>query len=167
MGAVFADMEKNWKALFPYLPYTGFYQNEVMANSLEVSENLFITMTAFSLISLLLTISGLFAIVSLNAQKQLRSLALRRVLGATAGNIAFHLNRNLVLVVVVSILAGCIGGRFLTLALMDSIFKMHFGTPPVMMIFAFLMITFTLFFTIGLKVWQVLKINVMEALKTE
>ena len=167
MTAVYADMEKIWKELFPYLPYTGFYQNEVMANSLEVSENLFVTMTAFSLISLLLTISGLFAIVSLNAHKQLRSLALRRVLGATAGNIAFHLNRNLLLVVVASILAGCFGGRLLTLTLMNSIFKMHFGAPPVMLLFAFIIITATLFITIGLKVWQVLKINVMEALKTE
>lgn len=167
MTAVFADMEKVWKELFPYLPYTGFYQNEVMANSLEVSENLFITMTAFSLISLLLTISGLFAIVSLNAHKQLRSLALRRVLGATAGNIAFHLNRNLLLVVVASIFLGCFGGRMLTLLLMNSIFKIHFGTPPAMMMFAFIIITATLLFTIALKVWQVLKINVMEALKTE
>ncbi len=127
LAAVHADMEQRWKALFPYKPFTGFYQSEVLAEALEVSDNIALTMFIFAFVILLLTVSGLFSIVSLNALKQFRSLAMRRVLGAKSGDIAFQLNRNYLIVIFGAVLIGCWGGRFMALALMNSIYKVHAG----------------------------------------
>jgi len=167
LSAVHADMEKTWKQLFPYKPFTGFYQSEVLAEALEVSDNIATTMTAFAVIILLLTVSGLFAIVSLNALKQLRGLALRRVLGARAGNIAYHLNRNFLIVTLVATIVGCLLGRVFALAMMDSIYKIHAGVSASVLIFSAIGVFLVLSATVGVKVWQVLRANLTEALKAE
>lgn len=167
LAAVHADMEKTWKLLFPYKPFTGFYQSEVMAEALEVSENVATTMTAFAVIILLLTVSGLFAIVSLNALKQIRGLALRRVMGARASNIAYHLNRNFLIVTLIATIIGCLLGRVFALAMMDSIYKIHAGVPAPVLFLSALGVLCVLLATVGVKVWQVLRANLTEALKAE
>ncbi len=167
LSAVHADMEKTWKQLFPYKPFGGFYQSEVMAEALEVSNNIAMTMLYFSIVILLLTVSGLFAIVSLNALKQFRGLALRRVMGARAGNIAYHLNRNFLIVTLVATIAGCLLGRVFALAMMDSIYKIHAGVTMSVLLFSALGVFAVLLATVGVKVWQVLRANLTEALKAE
>ena len=167
LGAVHADMEKTWKQLFPYKPFTGFYQSEVMAEALEVSDNIATTMLIFSFIILLLTVSGLFAIVSLNALKQIRGLALRRVLGARAGNIAYHLNSNFLLVTLIAAVIGCLLGRVFALAMMDSIYKIHAGVSALVLVLSALGVLAVLLATVGVKVLQVLRTNLTEALKAD
>lgn len=164
---VHAAMETIWKSLFPYKPFTGFYQSTVLAEAVEVSENIARTMLIFAFVILLMTVSGLFAIVSLNALKQFRSLALRRVLGATPANVAFHLNRNYLIVMVLATIAGCLGGRALALALLDSIFKIHAGVQGMVLVGAAVSVLLVLAATVGVKVWQILRANMAEALKAD
>ncbi len=167
LATVHADMERTWKSLFPYKPFTGFYQSEVLAEALEVSDNIATTMFIFAFVILLLTVSGLFSIVSLNALKQYRSLAVRRVLGAKSANIAFHLNRNYLLVMLGAILVGCWSGRFMALALLNSIYKIHAGVQGQSLLLGVLTVLLALLATVGVKVWQILRANLGEALKAE
>lgn len=167
LRAVYGAMETEWKRLFPYQPFTGFYQSEVLAEALEVSENIAVSMLIFAFVILLLTVSGLFAIVSLNALKQFRGLALRRVLGATAGNIAFHLNRNFFYVLLGATVAGCLLGRVFALAMLDSIYKIHAGVQLPVLCLAALCVLAVATATAGVKVWQVLSANLSQALKAE
>lgn len=167
LNALYADLEKTWKKLFPYKPFTGFYQSEVVAEALEVSENIANTMFIFSITILLLTISGLFAIVSLNALKQFKALAIRRVLGATAGHISYQLNRNFILVVVGSLIAGSLMGRVFALAMLNSIYKIHSGVPVEVLLVSSACLLLVMAATASLKVWQIWKMNVPEALKAE
>lgn len=167
LNALYADLEKTWKKLFPFKPFTGFYQSEVVAEALEVSENIANTMFIFSITILLLTISGLFAIVSLNALKQFRALAIRRVLGATAGQISYQLNRNFILVVIGSLIAGSLMGRVFALAMLNGIYKIHSGVPVEVLLVSSVCLILVMATTAGLKVWQIWKMNVPEALKAE
>jgi len=167
LAAVHADMEHRWKALFPYKPFTGFYQSEVLAEALEVSDNIALTMFIFAFVILLLTVSGLFSIVSLNALKQFRSLAMRRVLGAKSGDIAFQLNRNYLIVIFGAVLIGCWGGRFMALALMNSIYKVHAGVQMQSLTLGVLTILLAMLATVGVKLRQILRANLGEALKAE
>ncbi|MCC6461769.1 MAG: ABC transporter permease [Saprospiraceae bacterium] len=167
LHAVFGDLERSWKQLFPYKPFNGFYQNQVVAEAIEVSDNIAGSMLVFSIVILLLTISGLFAIVSLNALKQFRALAIRRVLGATSGHISFQLNRNYLLVLLISLLAGAWMGRFFALAMMNSIYKIHAGIPLSVLFFSSTCLIVVILATLGIKVWQIWRMKLTEALKAE
>ncbi len=167
LRAVYGAMETEWKRLFPYKPFSGFYQSQVLAEALEVSDNIANTMLVFALVILLLTVSGLFAIVSLNALRQFRGLALRRVLGATAANIAYHLNRNFFYVLLGATVVGCLLGRVFALAMLNSIYKIHAGVQIQVLAFAAFSVLLVVGATVGVKVWQILKANLSDALKAE
>jgi hypothetical protein len=167
LNAVFADLEENWKTILPFKPFNGFYQNEVVAEALEVSDNIARTMLIFSLMILLLTISGLYAIVSLNALKMFRALAVRRVLGAKVGHISYQLNRNFLVVLFFAVIIGGVLGRVFALAMMNSIYKIHAGAPVTVLLFSAVCMFLILGLTAGVKVWQIWKMNLAEALKAE
>ncbi len=167
LNAVYADLERSWKQLYPFKPFTGFYQSEVLAGALEVSENIATTMFIFSITILLLTISGLFSIVSLNALKLFRSLAVRRVLGAKVGHISYQLNRNFLFVLLGAVALGTLAGRGASLAMMNSIYKIHAGVPAGVLLFSALCMLGVILATVGVKVWQIWKMNLSEALKAE
>lgn len=167
LSTVYAELERSWKRLYPYKPFTGFYQSEVLAEALEVSENIATTLFIFSITILLLTASGLFSIVSLNALKLFRNLAVRRVLGAQVGHISYHLNRNFLYVMGIAMVLGVLSGRGFTLALMNSIYKVHAGAPLGVLLFSALCMGVVVVATVGVKVWQIWKMNLSEALKAE
>ena len=77
----------------------------------------------FAAVALLLTISGLFALASLNILKRNKEIAIRRVLGAGVRHLAWLLNRNYLWFLLAGAFLGALGGRIFALALLNSISK--------------------------------------------
>lgn len=92
---------------------------------------------------------------------------MRRVLGASPANIAYHLNVNYLLVMLGATVIGCLSGRVFALAMMNSIYKIHAGVSAGVLFFAVFCVLGALALTIGLKVWQILRVNLSTALKVE
>ncbi|MEI6411363.1 MAG: FtsX-like permease family protein [Bacteroidota bacterium] len=115
-------IEQKWKALFPYIPFNVGYQSEMMKEGVEVSSNIARTMAVFAAIAVLLSITGLFSLVSLNILRRLREVAIRRVMGASSGHVTWILNKNYLGIFGFAVVVGCLAGRILALSLMDSIF---------------------------------------------
>jgi len=165
--AVFLELQKTWKRLFPYKPFDGFYQDQALAEAEDVSKTVAHTMGVFAMITVLLAVSGLFSLISLNVLKRVREVAIRRVLGATGTQIGWLLNKSYVWVLVVAIVTGCSGGYLLGLSLMNSIFKMNNGIPTSALVFSAIGVVGVAFFTILLKLWQTLRINPADSLKAD
>ncbi len=91
---VMAALETKWKQLFPYTPFNVGYQNEMLRDAVEVSDNIANNMVVLAAIAILLSITGLFSLVSLNVLRRMREVAVRRVMGASAGQVAWVLNKS-------------------------------------------------------------------------
>jgi putative ABC transport system permease protein len=162
---VMAAIETQWKRLFPYTPFNVGYQNETLREATQVSDNIATSMIWFAGIAILLSVSGLFSLVSLNVLRRMREVAVRRVLGASAAQIGWVLNRNYVWAFGAAVLLGCLGGRFLALKLMDSIFKINIGVQPGALALSTLGVMAVAAATIGLKLWQTLRVSPAEVLR--
>jgi putative ABC transport system permease protein len=139
----------------------------MLKTAIETSQNIARTMSVLAIVAVLLSVIGLFSLVSLEALRRMRELAIRRVVGANAGQIGWILHKNYLLVFALGLLLGCGGGWFLSKMLMDSIFKISYGVP----VFALLASSFGMIalavLTIGLKIWQTLRVNPAEVLRSE
>jgi ABC-type antimicrobial peptide transport system permease subunit len=162
---VMASIEQKWKALFPYAPFNVGYQNEMLREAIEVSDNIARSMVMFALVAILMTITGLFSLVSLNALRRMREVAIRRVMGASWGHIAWILNKNYGWIFGIAIVVGCFSGRFFALALMNSIFKINIGVQMGTLAWSALGILAIAAATIGLKLWQTLRVNPADVLR--
>ncbi|HET6767255.1 MAG TPA: ABC transporter permease, partial [Chitinophagaceae bacterium] len=71
---VYAKTRDAWKKIFPMKPFTGFYQNDLTQEAFQVTNNIAKIFSWFALISILLTATGLFALVSLTVVKKMKEI---------------------------------------------------------------------------------------------
>jgi ABC-type antimicrobial peptide transport system permease subunit len=95
----------------------------------------------------------------------MREVAIRRVMGASWGHIAWILNKNYGWIFGIAIVVGCFSGRFFALALMNSIFKINIGVQMGTLAWSALGILAIAAATIGLKLWQTLRVNPADVLR--
>ncbi|MCO6491381.1 MAG: ABC transporter permease [Phaeodactylibacter sp.] len=161
------ELRAEWARLFPLKAYRGFFQDEILAEEVVVSNNIKWMLLFQALVTILLSMTGLFAMVSLNVLKRLKEIAIRRIVGAQARHIAYLINKNYLWIFAVAAILGTVGGAFLSWKLMDSIFAIHAGLHSGLMAGAALGVVLLTVGTISLKVWGVLRVNPAEILRKE
>ena len=164
---VYAKTRDAWKRIFPMKPYTGFYQNHIKAEAYDTSKSIARIFTWFAIISILLTATGLFALVSLTVLKKMKEIALRKVVGASPRHILVLINRGYFWIFIISAVVGCYGGWALTRLLLNMIFKINAGINNSTLIGSVIVLFIIAGITSGIKVWQAIKTNPIKLLRTE
>jgi putative ABC transport system permease protein len=167
LTTVYAKANDTWKRLFPLKPFNAFYQNEVAAETYKITTNIAIIFKWFAIVSILLTATGLFALVSLTTLKKMKEIALRKVSGANASHILVLINKGYFWIFIVAAIFGCAGGWALTKLLLGLIFKIHSGVSVVTLV-ASVSALFIIAATVtGVKVWQAVRTNPVKLLRAE
>lgn len=167
LTGVFAKTKDAWKKVFPMKPYTGFYQNQITTEAYEISKGIARIFSWFAIISILLTATGLFALVSLTVLKKMKEIALRKVVGARAGHILVLVNRGYFWIFIISSAIGCYGGWSLTSLMLNMIFKINAGIEKSTLIGSVAVLFVIAACTTGIKVWQAVRTNPVKLLRTE
>ena len=148
-------------------PFTGFYQNELPKEAYQTTNNIAKIFFWFAIISILLTTTGLFALVSLTVLKKMREIALRKVVGANSRHILVLINRGYFWTFIIGTIIGCYGGYALTKLLLDMIFAVNSGIATSTLINSVLVLFVIAGITSGIKVWQAIKTSPIDLLRTE
>jgi len=164
---VYSEVKDAWKILYPMKPFNGFYQNEVKAQAYQTTNNIATIFFWFAILSILLTATGLFALVSLTALKKMKEIAVRKVVGAKWGHILVLINRGYFWIFIISAAVGCYGGWSLSKLLLDSIFKINAGIGITSLIGSVIVLFVITAITSGIKVWQASRANPVKLLRTE
>jgi len=164
---VYAKTRDAWKKIFPMKPFTGFYQNEITQEAYKVTSNIAKIFSWFAIISILLTATGLFGLISLTIVKKMKEIALRKVVGARAGHILLLVNRGYFWIFIVGAAVGCYGGYALTKLLLDMIFAVNAGIASSTLVNSVLVLFIIVAITSGFKVWQAIRTNPIKLLRTE
>lgn len=167
VSSVFEASKQKWAGLFPLRPFNGFYQEEASAESQRVSSSIATIFSAFAVVAMMLTATGLFALVSLTVLKRRKEIALRKVVGATTGQIWLLVNRSYVWIFFVASIIGCAGGWFFTKFLMDMIFKINIGIESLTLIFGVLTLFGIAAATVGFLVRKAVRSNPAVVLRSE
>ena len=160
-------LKKTWDENFPFVPYESAYQDEVLALTISVSQGISKIFIFLSLIALLLAATGLFSLVSLNLLKRAKEIAIRRVVGASTGNIAYLINKHYLLIFFIGSIIGGVGGVYSSQFLLEEIFQIHEGVSMTSTLLAVGFVCLIGALTIGGKLMGVLRTNPAETLKSE
>ncbi len=167
LTGVYAKAKDAWKQLFPLKPFNGFYQNQITVEAFETSKNIAIIFKWFAIVSILLTATGLFALVSLTTLKKTKEIALRKVVGAAPHHIMVLINKSYFWIFIVSAATGCYGGYALTKLLLDMIFKIHAGVETTALAGSVAALFIITALVTGIKIWQAIRTNPVKMLRTE
>ncbi len=164
---VYGKAREAWKKILPMKPFTGFYQNEITKEAFKTTNNIAKIFFWFAIISVLLTATGLFSLVSLTVMKRMKEIALRKVAGARPGHILILVNRGYFWVFLIGAAVGCYGGYALTKLLLDMIFGVNAGIASSTLIYSVLVLFMIAGITSGIKVWQAVRTNPVKLLRSE
>ncbi|MFH1196342.1 MAG: FtsX-like permease family protein, partial [bacterium] len=120
-----ASLKEAWEKLFPFRPYEGYFYNRALAAGLHLSDAIQKWATAVAFVAIIIAGMGLFSMVSLKIAGRTKEIGIRKVLGASASNMLTLLNKEFVIMLLVSILIGNFAGYFLMKILLDSVFVYH------------------------------------------
>jgi putative ABC transport system permease protein len=160
-------IEQAWYQLFPNQLYAGFYQERVQ-DSVTTTNKIMVNINTFiAVISILISILGLYALISLTVQRRLKEIGIRKVLGASFGHMIKLLVREITRMMLVSIVIGLLGGTYIINMLMDIIYAYHVEIDVYNFIFPVLLLILAIAVSIGYKVITTAKMNPVTQLRTE
>jgi putative ABC transport system permease protein len=158
---------KIWSSVNPDLPYEG----EVVNQQVYLSELLSNNMSYFSffqaLVATLLSITGLYTMVSLNILNRTKEIGIRKIFGASRANIIKLFNTNILIVLAIAIFMGTASGYYITEIFLDLMFSIHahlnFATIAISVI-SLLILSYGV---IGFKILDTMNNNPVDSLRQE
>ncbi len=165
--AVNAAMNKEWNKIFPNRLYNGRMLVDSLQEVNEVNLNIVYMFVFLGIISMLLSATGLFTLVSLNIIKRMKEIGVRKVLGASVLNIARIINTEFVIILMAASIFGALGGYMQSKLIMGSIWRYYQGANAVTFIVSITMLFAICFVAIGYKVAKTAAMNPVDSLKEE
>jgi hypothetical protein len=165
--AVNKYMEAKWKEIFPNKMYNGIFMDRGMVETDTVNKNLVIMFVFLGVVALILSATGLFTLVSLNIIKKMKEIGVRKMLGASIGNITRVINKEFTIILVIACLLGAPLGWYLSSALMEGIWDYYKSVTVTSMIISALILLAASALSIGFKVYNTTKLNPSNILRVE
>ena len=160
-------MDEKWNLVFPDELSSVRYMEEEKANSAEVNYNIKVMFIFLGAVAVVLSAIGLFSLVSLNIIKRMKEIGVRKVLGASVGNIVKNISKEFIIILSIASVLGSVAGYYLAKMLMASIWTYYVPIGAA----AFGLSIFILFLvsgvTIGGKVIRAASINPAYTLRDE
>jgi putative ABC transport system permease protein len=160
-------IETTWKERFPHRPYSGFWQDEVLAEPAQVNESIRLVFLYIAVLVIIISSMGLFALVSLNISRRTKEIGIRKTLGASVPHICYLIAKEFIMLMLIGGVIASALGYFMLNALMNSIWEYHIGFDAVPFLTALLLVFAVSVVTVGLKVVTAAHANPVEALRYE
>ncbi|HEY9489497.1 MAG TPA: FtsX-like permease family protein, partial [Chryseosolibacter sp.] len=116
---------------------------------------------------LVLSVTGLFVLVSLNIIKKMKEIGVRKVLGASIANIARIINTEFFIILLIASLLGTLLSHFTVEKLMSGIWKYYQSATSVTFLFSGLLMFFISGVAIAYKVYSTASMNPVKTLRDE
>ncbi|HMG92637.1 MAG TPA: ABC transporter permease [Chryseolinea sp.] len=160
-------MEQSWKEVFPNRIYVGRYMDEEMVEANTVNNNIVVMFVFLGAVALMLSTTGLFTMVSLNIIKKMKEIGVRKVLGASVGNISKVINKEFAIILILACVLGSVLGWWMSGMLMSSIWDYYRKATVITLLMSSFILFAVCVLSIGYKVYSTARINPANVLRDE
>ncbi|MFH6603430.1 ABC transporter permease [Maribacter algicola] len=101
---VVAQVEAVWNKVAPDQPFNYYFMDESFNTTYEAEQRLGRIFMIFSILSIIIACLGLFGLAAFNAEKRTKEIGVRKVLGASVGQVAYQLTVDFLKLVGIGIL---------------------------------------------------------------
>lgn len=101
---ILQSLEATWKRLNPNEPFEYSFLDEEFQRNYVAETRLSTIVGYFTFIAILISCLGLFGLASFNVEQRVREIGIRKVLGATVGNVVLLLSKDFLKLVLIAVL---------------------------------------------------------------
>lgn len=160
-------MKEKWKEVFPNGVYSSEFIEEELQETHSINNNVIKMFLFMGIVAAIMSVTGLYTLVSLNILKKMKEIGVRKVLGASLSNITGVINLEFAIILTAAGAVGSLGGYLLTDMLMSSIWsyylKMNFVIIGLSLLIMFVMAALT----VGFKTVTTASMNPVHTLRDE
>ncbi|MFY0608414.1 MAG: ABC transporter permease [Cyclobacteriaceae bacterium] len=160
-------LEAKWYEVAPNTPFNSQIQNAVLEDSEYVNNNIETMFRFLGIVALLLSSIGLYTLVSLNVIKRVKEIGVRKVLGASVGQIVVLINHKFFWLLFVSSAIGAALSYFAIDALMGSIFSVYEAANMVTVLVPFVTLILLAVLIASLRIASSAVKNPVNSLRSE
>ncbi|WP_136468268.1 ABC transporter permease [Flagellimonas onchidii] len=103
-SAAVASIENIWNKVAPEQPFNYRFMDDAFNSTYEADQNLGQIFITFTILSIFIACLGLFGLAAFNAEKRTKEIGVRKVLGASVGQITLRLTKDFLRLVGMAIL---------------------------------------------------------------
>lgn len=161
-----AQVESLYNQTVNTKPFSFYFLDDALERTYESEENLAGIFTAFCVLAIFIASLGLFALASFSAERRLKEIGVRKVLGASESGLVFLMYREFVLLIAVSFVIACpLAYHFFSGWLSN--FAYHVTVSPITFALALAFITGVSLLTVGYHSFSAARTNPVDVLKAE
>jgi putative ABC transport system permease protein len=98
------EMDQSWKKINPDIPFVYSFLDRDFQNNYEKDKRASVIVCYFTSIAILIACLGLFGLSAFSAEQRIREIGIRKVLGASVGNITSLLSKDFIRLVLIAII---------------------------------------------------------------
>ncbi len=160
-------LRETWITLYPNYPFTGRYQEDTLQEEKDINRSIKKMYIFLAIVAMLLSMTGLYTLVSLSILNRTKEVGIRKVMGAPVHNIFLVLSKGFLINLAISSVFGCVGGYFLSEMLLDSIWEQYLDYTPAIYIYSVIIILIATTATIAGKIYHAAQRNPVTCLRYE
>ncbi|UZR98286.1 FtsX-like permease family protein [Chondrinema litorale] len=164
---VIANLKEIWKKHIAYEPYQGQTQELLLSNDKETGKIFKELFLFLAVLTVILSASGLFALMSLTINRKVKEIGIRKVMGANFNQILVLINKPYLIVVFIAWVLGISLGYLLTKEAFLSQYKYQVEIGILPFVISLLVILIVTSITMGGKVLSAANSNPSDTLRAE
>jgi putative ABC transport system permease protein len=167
LPAILEYLREKWKEQGTNFVFGGRLQEDIMQEEKDINGSIMKVNIFLALAAAILSLIGMYNMVSLDVIKRTREVGIRKIQGASVPGIMFLMSRKFLVVLGLASLFGCIGGYYLSYSLLDSIWDYFVGIKASMLIFSAMVLIVATMLTIIFKIMKAATRNPTASLRYE
>ena len=161
-----AQVQKLWEQTYPEYAYTSHFSDETIQRFYKQETQLSLLYKIFAGIAIFISCLGLYGLVSYMAVQKTKEVGVRKVLGATVGNIVVMFSKEFTLLISIAfIIAVPVAWYFMNEWLQNFIYRIHMGVGVFLL--AISLSLFIAWITVGYRAIKAALANPVKSLRTE
>ena len=133
---VLGYLDLEWKKRTTNYYFTGMLQEDTMQEEKDINGSIMKGNIFLAIIATLLSLIGMYNMVSLDIIRQTKEIGIRKIHGAPVPLVMFLAGKKFLILLIVASLIGCAGGYYMSLMLLDSIWDYFVEIKPGTLLFA-------------------------------
>ncbi len=161
------ELEAAWSKIAPYEPYEGFYQDEVLQSEKNLQAIMFKLNNYFTLIAGSIALLSLYTLVSLTVLKRIKEIGIRKVLGASVGDLVYLLAKDYIQLLLLASLIGSVLCYYQLDWLLDAIYAYRMPLRWYIFLLPISLVIIVAALTVGFKLFKTARLNPVDYLRDE
>ena len=165
---VFEYLESEWKTIVPDRPFTGRFQSDLaFGQPMKDNNNMRQIFFALAVLGSLLSLTGIFALSSLNVAKRFKEIGIRKVLGASSRRILIQMNTGFFWTLLIAGILGAFLAYFITDQILGVIYRYHISIGWITLMAGSLAVFFVALITTSMTILSAANTNPAYILRDE